>query len=159
MRWYLAGRMSREKELAGVAEALRMQGHTVTSRWLQGGHKFEDGEFAQANFVLASHAKLALAPMDAYQTLKRGRGIAFDDLLDLQESDALAYFSSGGRSEEPSHPGRGGCHAEFGFALASRKLIVLVGAAENVFHFLPSIHHAIDVAAFLELAEKLKADL
>lgn len=152
MRWYLAGRMSREKDLAAVAAALREQGHTVTSRWLNGGHKFEDSEFGQANFVLASHAARALAPMDAYETLKRGRAIAFDDLLDLQEAEAVAYFSSGGRSDEPAYPGRGGCHVEFGLALAWRKRLVLVGPAESIFHFLPSVQHVPDAAGLLRLA-------
>ena len=110
MRIYLAARNYRLDELRGYADDLRRMGHQVTSRWLQGRHQ-------------------APGSLDHPQW----PGIAQEDVDDLAAADALISFT------EPGRGGGGGRHVEFGLGLAWGKRMLLVGAAENLFHTLPSV--------------------
>lgn len=110
MRIYLAARNYRLDELRGYADDLRTMGHEVTSRWLQGRHQ-------------------APASLDHPQWAS----IAQEDVDDLAAADALISIT------EPSRGGGGGRHVEFGLGLAWGKRMLLVGAAENLFHTLPSV--------------------
>lgn len=52
---------------------------------------------------------------------------ALRDISDLRESDAVVLYTTGGGS---------GCHHEFGFAMALKKILLIVGRRENIFHYL-----------------------
>lgn len=110
MRIYLAARNYRLDELRGYADDLRNMGHEVTSRWLQGRHQ-------------------ARGSLDHPQW----PGIAQEDVDDLAAADAVISIT------EPTRGGGGGRHVEFGLGLAWGKRMLLLGAAENLFHTLPSV--------------------
>lgn len=104
MRIYLASKFSRRTELMRYAEQLRVQGHTITSRWLT-----------------------------PYEYANRRRGWAFlamADLLDLERADMAVFFTTEART-------RGGLHVEFGYALAQKKEVLVVGPRPTIFHSLP----------------------
>ena len=66
-------------------------------------------------------------PTDLSRAAKR-------DLEDILEADTLILLAN-------LRPGanRGGRHVEFGFALARDKRIMVVGARQNLFHYLPNV--------------------
>jgi len=121
---YLAARYSRRAELAGYAEELRSRGITVRADWLRGEHEALDGiqDARQATW-----AAIDRADIDAC-----GMFIAFTE-----------------------HPGsghsRGGRHVELGIALARGKSVIVIGARENVFCWLPEIKWFPSWFAFLEI--------
>jgi hypothetical protein len=117
MTFYLASRYSRRDELNLYRAELEKHENRVTSRWLDGTHSMQDdvkpGQYA-----------------DAEQ-----RRFAMEDYSDLQQAEVVISFT-----EEPRSPhGRGGRHVEFGIALAMRKLCVIIGPRENVFHYYPGV--------------------
>lgn len=117
MKIYLAARYSRHKELREYAKALVCKGHTITSRWIQGGHQIDDkGLSAEAD-----KSKREL--------------FALEDLVDLEQADICISFTETPRSCNS----RGGRHVEFGIALALKKRCVIVGPRECVFHCLPTV--------------------
>jgi hypothetical protein len=67
---------------------------------------------------------------------------AQQDLLDVAAADVLVSVTGSG--------GSGGRHVEFGYAIALRKRLVLVGPRENVFHTHPWVYAYADWAAFLK---------
>lgn len=73
--------------------------------------------------------------------------IAFLDLADVDACDTLVSFSLPVGTMTKG----GGRHVEFGYALARRKKMVLIGPRENVFH-----HHP-DVEAYANLNDWLHA--
>lgn len=117
MRIYLAARYSRYKEMQAYAVDLERAGYTVTSRWIQGAHRVEDGELSGE---AAEEKRIQFAQED------------FDDLLN---ADCCISFTEPPRSSNS----RGGRHVEFGIALAMNKLVIVVGTRENVFHCLPQV--------------------
>jgi hypothetical protein len=110
---YLAARYSRLPE-KGYAKALVALGHTVTSRWILGGHD------------LGTHD-----PADAAHALPLW---ASEDMEDLLAADLCLSFT------EPPEAGlgraRGGRHVELGIALALGKRCLIVGYREHIFHWL-----------------------
>lgn len=115
MKIYLCARYSRREEMRGYADLLQAAGHVVTSRWINGSHDLSD----------------------AATDLDRSK-LAREDYSDLSSADCVISFT-----EHPGAPGRqrGGRHVEFGLALEQRKLLVIVGPRENVFHYLLDISH------------------
>ena len=70
------------------------------------------------------------------------------DVADVYAADAIVAFS------EPSNmtgSSRGGRHVEFGLALAWKKMIIVVGPRENVFHTLPVVHRVDTVKEAIEV--------
>jgi hypothetical protein len=131
MKIYLAARYSRREELCRYREILQLEGHTVTSRWLNGDHQIGDtgipiGESGE-NLVEAGDDERAAA-----LRLK----FAQDDVEDVAAAGVLISFTETPRELNSS---RGGRHVEFGYALALGKWCILVGPRENVFHWLNSI--------------------
>jgi hypothetical protein len=57
---------------------------------------------------------------------------AREDLQNVRTADALLLL----HPEEWNDRGTGGCHVEFGYALAFNKQIVLLGKPSNIFHCL-----------------------
>lgn len=116
MKIYLAARYSRCKELQKYRDQLQSLGHTVVSRWIDGGH-----EITKEGSTVAD-----------YQERIR---FAQEDKADLESSDCVISFT-----EEPRKTNiRGGRHVEFGMALALNKRVLVIGHRENVFHCLPQV--------------------
>jgi len=114
MKYYLAARYDRRKELQELAEHLKLHGMEVTSRWLEGNH--ESKEEQATNVEKAQWAA--------------------EDWEDIGRSDTLVFFC-----DPPETPGagRGGRNVEFGIALALNKRVFTVGEPENIFHQLGGI--------------------
>lgn len=72
MKFYLAARYTRIKEMQGIAKRLTEMGHIVTSRWIEGTHDW-DGVDQQ-----------------------RGQQLALDDLEDLLSANQVIVFTPGG---------------------------------------------------------------
>jgi len=114
MKVYLAASFSRQAEMRIVAA--RLQGVTITSRWL-----FEKQGMAGAR--------------EKYM-----RECAFTDLNDLRAADILVLFADDlSPISIPSYLGSGARHVEFGIALERGMPIIVVGKKQNVFHFLPHV--------------------
>lgn len=104
--YYLAARYSRRDEMLGVRDVLETFGHTVTSRWINGGHQ---------------------AAPDDVDAMAR---FATDDIEDLKAAERVLVFTETPR--EP-HTNRGGRHVELGIAYALGKHVLIVGPYENAF--------------------------
>jgi nucleoside 2-deoxyribosyltransferase len=116
MKVYLASRYSRAQQNRLVRADLQALGHTVTSRWIDGGH-----ELTKEGSRQSDHAE-------------RIR-FAQEDWADLMAADCVISFT-----EEPRQTNaRGGRHVEFGAALATGKRVIVIGWRENVFHCLPQV--------------------
>jgi hypothetical protein len=127
VRIYLASRYSRRAELVAYMAALEALGHTVTSRWLREDHELPIGAEPAA-----------------------GVRFAREDYEDLTTADLCISFT-----EEPGKAGgrnRGGRHVEFGIALGRGLLLVVVGARENVFHYMPRVRFYPTWARFMASA-------
>ena len=114
---YLAARFSRREELIKYAFDLHDRGFAVTSRWL----------------VDPSHCASVAPEMDdlGRNSQEFNNRLAEEDLEDIGDSDTLIYFSPGSA--------RGGCHVEFGYALAMGLKIVVVGERDHVFSFMSKV--------------------
>jgi nucleoside 2-deoxyribosyltransferase len=110
MKFYLAARYSRRKELCERRDLLRTLGHEVTSRWLDGDYPADPS------------GRSLVAPDEV-----RAR-VAAEDMADVLAADLFVAFTEEGRTD-----GRGGRHVELGIALAAKKRVIVVGPAENVF--------------------------
>ena len=113
MRIYLAARFSRRDELLVYRDRLLELGHSCDCRWLTDpGHRIEDDNLPDNRSTF-------------------NRELAFHDLQDLLASDTLIHFAPGGT--------RGGCHVEFGMALARAMRLYWVGDRTHVFSYLPQV--------------------
>jgi nucleoside 2-deoxyribosyltransferase len=111
---YVAARFSRGDELSGYRDELEKLGVEVTSRWLNGGHEW-------------------VGTVDEDIPVEQQAIFAKEDLEDIDAAEVFICFT-----ESPSSPyARGGRHVEFGYALAKKMPIVVVGHRENVFYCLP----------------------
>lgn len=120
MRIYLAARYSRNAEMREFRGRLEIEGHEVTSRWID-----QHGGDVLESFVAQ---KLNSDPEHCAHYAKV-------DLDDLTAADWVVSFTSSNGG------GKGGRHIEFGVALALGKRLFLVGPRENVFHTLPQVEH------------------
>jgi hypothetical protein len=130
VRAYLASNYSRREELLGYAAILRGLGHEVTSTWIDGHHETRPN-------------------IDETGTGDEQAMWADEDISDLIAADTLILFTG-----QPGPRMRGGCHTEFGFALAagfygSDCRLIVVGPKVNVFHHLSYVEHYEDFAALL----------
>jgi hypothetical protein len=137
MKVYLAARYGRRLEMVGVARELRVAGHVVTSRWINGSHEMHDKTENPDN------------DLDRTQF---GRMFAEDDIEDIEKAEALIAFTEA--PEGGVGRGRGGRHVELGYMLCivrnlapSRKIIV-IGWRENVFCCMSQVVHYPDMEAF-----------
>lgn len=115
LKVYIAGRYAEKRRLTQLAEQLREMGTQVTSTWLEEPH----------------------APDTKLKDLAKGLSATYaaKDLEDIERADVLIFFS-----EDPDTATvRGGRHVEFGYALAIKRPILVVGPLENIFHYLPQI--------------------
>lgn len=114
---YLAAPYRRRNELRDIAEELQSFGVRVTSRWL-----LED---------FSLNVQLGELPE------KVNTDIATMDLTDILAADGMLFFAEDANNQPP----RGGRHVEFGYALAEGLQMYVIGDKENIFHYLPNVHH------------------
>jgi nucleoside 2-deoxyribosyltransferase len=115
MRIYIAAAYSRKFSVQDAAAILEAKGHDVVSTW---------------------HQEIYL-PTVQLKELSPGvlRDLAFRDIKELSDCDTLVFFAE----PQESQPPRGGRHVEFGIALALGKRIIVIGEAENLFHYWPKV--------------------
>lgn len=139
MKIYLAARYSKRLELCELKSHIESLGHTITSRWLLGGHQWN----GMASAVWSDEQEAAgIIPPAAVR-------FAQDDIEDIGACDCLIAFPDTPR--EPS-TSRGGMHVELGYALGIGKRIIVCGIRQNVFHLLPEVE-------FLETKQAVLAAL
>lgn len=130
---YLAARYSRREELCAYREQISALGHSVTSRWLNGSHQISD-----AGTPIGDRGE-TLVEGDAggaSEEAERLRAMfATEDVSDVVSADVVISFTEPPRSSAS----RGGRHVEHGIALALRKMLIVVGYRENIFHWLPQV--------------------
>jgi nucleoside 2-deoxyribosyltransferase len=68
------------------------------------------------------------------------------DLADVDACDMLLFY----QPDEWVNKGTGGRHVEFGYAIARKKLVVMIGPHSNIFHYLDSVLHLESIGALLE---------
>ena len=124
MKVYLAAAYGRRDELMGYADVLRLAGHEVTARWIDGRHDTPPDGMAPDS---VEHLGWAAA----------------EDVADVLAADWLIGFTGGATRA------RGGRHVKWGIALATGKRLTLIGERENVFHCLPGVEVFPDWTAFV----------
>jgi hypothetical protein len=124
---YLAAGYGRRAEMRAARDLLESTGRfRVKSRWLDSGTgRSEEGRLGSLNTEPSSYVAFAV-----------------EDLEDIRSSELVLSFTDG-------RPARGGRHTEFGYALALGKRMVLIGPREHVFHSLPGVEVAPDLATWL----------
>ncbi len=118
MHIYLASRYSRARQLRQCRKDLETINHSVTSRWIDGGH-----ELTKEGSTEAAH--------------KERTRFAVEDWEDMLRADCVVSFTEEPRTTKT----RGGRHVEFGGALALDKRCIVVGWRENVFHCHPNVEY------------------
>lgn len=120
IRIYLASRYSRNAEMRGVRDVIQAIGNfEITSRWID-LHPDVVGDFSESFTVDALNTETEkCAPLGRH------------DLDDIDRADWLISFTGQG--------GKGGRHVEFGYGLAWKKRMFIVGPREHVFHTLPQV--------------------
>ena len=127
MKFYLASRFERRKELQGYAQQLEKLGHTITARWLDPafGHQITEGDQVSQAF---------------------NEQLATEDLEDIDNCSDFVVFMPGGS--------RGGMNVELGYAIALRRVfgnhprIYVISGHTNVFTYLKFIYHYKDFEDF-----------
>ena len=116
IRVYVAARFAKKDFVAETVTTLEKHGFVVVSTW----HLEQ----------VKSSVNLEDLSLDYHiETATR-------DLQEIKSADVILSFS-----ESPNEPHvRGGRHVEFGYGLALKKFMVVVGPRENIFHCLPEIH-------------------
>lgn len=128
MKFYFAGSFKRRSELIRYMNELETAGHIVTSRWLKTEHEID---------VTTEEELSPSGP--AYR-------FAMEDIQDIQNADALVFFSSAGFE----YKGRGGRHTEFGLAIGINRPIFFIGKRECAFHALvPDRNKFLDFKQFM----------
>lgn len=113
MKIYLAAHYGRRQELVEKTKQLLELAHSVTSRWLDGSHQLpHDSTESEILHLRAQWATI--------------------DLEDIFQADILVCFTE--QQPYTGHPGSGGRHVEFGYALALGLYLIIVGPRESVFH-------------------------
>jgi nucleoside 2-deoxyribosyltransferase len=112
---YLAARFTRKEEMAAKRRELEALGFHVTSRWV-----YEPS---------APDSKLS----DVSTPYKVA--VAMDDIADIDDADVMIFFAEDPLIGTP----RGGRHFESGYAYGTKKLLIVVGEHENIFHYLPGV--------------------
>lgn len=120
MRVYVAAAFGQLSAARKAADRIREEGHEVTADWLYLEHP---------------------APTQEEKT-----EWALKDLRDVDRSDAVVLLSLPDGVEITS----GGRYVELGYAIARRKIVVVVGKQETVFHWLPQVNRSSSIDDALE---------
>ena len=110
MRVYLAAKFQAGPVMREWRDMLTGNGIEVTSRWFNGTHE----------------------PHDRGHEDAQRDGFAREDLEDIDKADVLVAWNPA----DHHGTGSGGRHVEVGYAIGTHKPVVVVGARENVFHYL-----------------------
>jgi len=140
MRIYVAGPYAARDHLQVLVTTGRIgEGHhPITSRWLWGDHAITPGV-------------VDAAPEQSDEYTKQH---VQEDLADIDRADVVLLFTSGWCMENlglrKDQTGSGGRHVETGYALAKKKLVIVVGSPENIFHrgacvIVPGVEEALTV--------------
>lgn len=90
-----------------------------------------------------------LTTLATKETYDQRRYVAAGDLRELDRAGVLLAFT-----ERPGRYFTGGRHVELGYALGMRKVVVVIGPDENVFHCHPGVLHRFEGwGAFLSALE------
>ncbi len=127
MKIYIASRFSRRHECHDLAKFLMEIGHQITSRWVK----------SDSDHVIVGLSKQAA---DSERTR-----FADEDIEDVTNCDCMISLM-----EEPRNNSRGGRHVEFGYALALKKSMFIIGPRETVFHHLSGVYQFDDVGSLKE---------
>ena len=121
----LIARLGRRPEMREIAKRLEKLGHKMCSSWVWNDSE-DDG--------LTIAEKLGVAITNADNLESAGVAIAFAERL-------------------PMPPGseRGGRHADFGYALAVCKRVIVCGPRENIAYWHPKVEQVDSVAELLTL--------
>lgn len=130
MNIYLAAWYERNAEMRDYRDRLKVMGHHVTSRWIDQ----HGGDLPES-----------MGEGEVQENIDAAARYALKDLQDVVASDLLVHFTSPGF-------GKGGRHIEYGYALALRMPIAIVGPRENVFHALLQVAWYPDPGAFFNRA-------
>jgi nucleoside 2-deoxyribosyltransferase len=136
MKIYIAARFSRRPACNKLAHFLQEKGHTITSRWVlpEDDHVMPTGLSAQA------------------EDSERER-FAEEDIEDIEACDWCISLT-----EEPRGNGRGGRHVEFGYALALKKHMTIIGPKETVFHHVRWVEGYKSINDFMDSYPYMYAD-
>lgn len=113
MKVYLASQFAKQNELCSYREDLLRIGWHVTSNWLD---EIEDP--SADPFIYAQN-----------------------DLLDIDNADAVIVFPGPPYLGGTEGAARGGHHFEAGWAYAKGKLIIVIGKTDNGFYHMPDMQH------------------
>lgn len=127
---YLASRYSRREELCEYREQLRLDGHLVQARWLDGEHQLSD-----IGTPIGDSGEALVESGDCKRAAELRAKFADDDWQDVSTAEIVVSFTEPPRSSA----NRGGRHVEFGIALARAARCIVVGYRENIFHWLPQV--------------------
>jgi nucleoside 2-deoxyribosyltransferase len=134
---YLASRHEDRPEIVKIRKCLIANNINVTSRWLTQG-----GVIKQL---------IGVRKCDIVENQREGcLRVQTNDLEDIDAADVVVVFSP----KKAFCNSTGGRHVEFGYALGTKKPLILVGFRENVFHWNPKV---VCVRTKKELYEVLKA--
>ena len=112
MKYYLAARFSRIKQMRAAAVRLQDLGHTVTSRWVWRTDKNLEDLYSNNVSIIAT-----------------------EDLEDVAAADCVILFCEPPRRTKS----RGGRLVEFGAGIGFGKKRFIVGPRENIFCCLPDV--------------------
>lgn len=126
MEIYIAARFSRRHEANALAQFMKKQGHTITSRW-----------------VLPDSDHLLPRGMSGQAADDERRRFAIEDIEDVHACDWMISLM-----QIPRNNSRGGRHVEFGIALALGKRLTVIGPRETVFHHIARVQHFDNMAEF-----------
>lgn len=114
MKFYLAATYARNAEMRTYREELAAHRHQVTSRWIDTALEREP--------IAWGAEKIAANPAGA-------RVFAATDLEDIRKAESVLFFGEGSKGSTS----KGGRFVEYGYALALRKTVIIIGPYENVF--------------------------
>ena len=121
----LIARLGRRPEMREIAKRLEKMGHVMCSIWV---HCDDEDE------TLSARQKQYMALLNADNLESAGVAIAFTE-----------------RPPMPPGSERGGRHADFGYALAVCKRVIVVGPRENLPYWDPKVEQVVTVAELLTL--------
>lgn len=120
---YLASRHEDRPDIIKVRKHLIANGINVTSRWLT-----EGGVIKQ---LIGGRKTTDVVELQRDACLH----VQTNDIEDIDAADLIVVFSP----KKAFGNSTGGRHVEFGYALGTKKPIILVGYRENVFHWNPKV--------------------
>jgi nucleoside 2-deoxyribosyltransferase len=118
VRAYIAAPYGARAQARRYSDELANAGITPTCTWVYGSRDLVAGTV---------HAAPALTDRQADEFAK-------GDLSEIDEADVLILLTDSAARVEAGGSSSGGRHLETGYALAKRKLVVVVGDVENIFH-------------------------